>query len=121
MEIALVVTIVLSFALISASVIKKGGEPLTREEAIAISKTSPIVQTALSEAGDKTTLKVKYYSAEYIRSWAEKSSDDVLEKLPRDHGVWLVYWINDAPGWRITHYVDELTGKILYESWFLSG
>jgi hypothetical protein len=120
-EIVLTVTIGLLFAFISISVMIKGGEPLTREEAIAISKTSPIVQTALSEAGDRMTLEVDYFSAAYISSWAEKSSSDVLEKLPRDHGVWKIHWINDAPGWRIVHLIDELTGQILYEEWLLSG
>jgi hypothetical protein len=120
-EIVLTVTVVLFFAFISISVIIKGGEPLTREEAIAISKTTPIVQTVLSEAKDQTTIKVDYYSADYIGSLTGTFPSDVLEKLPRDHGVWRIQWTNDAPGWWIIHYIDELTGQILSERWFLSG
>lgn len=119
-EKVIVSLVVLSFALTSINTLIAAGNPITREEAIEISRNTPIVQQALSEAGGRVIVEADYWSTEYINSLRGKYPSDVTEKLPNDRGAWRVRWNNDAPGYHILHFVDELTGQILYEMWFVA-
>jgi hypothetical protein len=120
-EKVIVVLVVASFALTSMSTLITAGNPLTKEEAIEISRNTAIVQQALDETGGEMIVEAEYWSAEYINSLMGKYPSDVTEDLPNDHGVWRVHWVNYAPGYRILHFIDELTGKVLHESWFIAG
>lgn len=92
------------------------GGGLTMEEALEISRNAPVVRKALSKAKDSMVVKVDYLSADYIRSEKAKWGPyDLYAKLPDNHGVWKVIYNFGAEHY-IYHYVDELTGRILYEA-----
>jgi hypothetical protein len=115
----IVAIIATSLALISV-LIPYSGSPLTQEQAVAISRNSPHVQQAFDEGAGRVNMEVEYWSVDYIRSLKEKEPNVDTKFLPDDHGVWRVHWVNDAPGWHILHFVDELTGKILHELAFVA-
>jgi len=113
--------VVASFVLTSIGILMVQAIPLTREEALEISRNTTIVQTALNEGKGMLAIEANHWSAAHIRSLKRKYPGDVYEKLPYDHGVWRVCWDITPPGYQILHFVDELTGEILYEKWFLAG
>jgi hypothetical protein len=115
------ILIITAFILTSIIVYATGGNSLTREEAIEISRNATIVQTALNEGKGMLAIEANHWTAAYIRSLEGKYPGDVYEKLPQGHGVWRVCWDITPPGYQILHFIDELTGEILYENWFLAG
>lgn len=119
-EKVIVTVIVLSFVLTSMNVLSAATGPITREEAVEISRNTPVVQQAMSEAVDALIVTADYWSADYINSVRQEGPGDVMEKLPSDHGAWRIGWNNAAPGYHILHFIDELTGQILYEMRFVA-
>jgi len=99
--------------------------PITMEQAVEISRKTPAVQEALQHASrlgfseDEFYPGVSYWDAAYIRSLKQKHPHMwEWKNLPEDHGVWKILWIIMPPGYWISHYVDGLTGQILYEGVF---
>ena len=126
-EKTLIMLIISVLVLASATTLALQGGVLTREEAIAISKNTPIVQEALSRGKGMMITETDYWSADYIEASKKDFLDkfdklpDVYEKLPDDHGVWRVHWDVTPPGYQILHFIDELTGQIPYEEAFVAG
>lgn len=120
-ESTLVFVVLVSFVLTPINMFVVQGGSLTREEAIEISRNALIVQEALSKNKGTMLIEADYWSIDYISVEREKGPGDIMEKLPDDHGVWRVRWINDAPGYHILHFIDELSGQVLYEMWFIAG
>lgn len=122
-ETILAMFVVASFALALTNMIVQGGS-LTKDEAIEISRNTPIVQQALREKEvhrGSMVILADYWNSSYINFQRQnKYPGDITEKLPTDHGVWRIGWSNDAPGYHILHFIDELTGQILYERWFVA-
>jgi len=116
-----VMVVAFSFALTSINILIVQGGSLTKEKAIEISKNTSIVREAFNMNKGTIFVEADYWSTDYIAKQREKGPGDVLGKLPDDHGVWRVHWTNDAPGYRILHFVDELNGRVLYEMWFIAG
>jgi len=100
--------------------------PITGEQAIEISRNTPIVQEALQEASrlgfpSEFHPAISYWDATYIRSEKQEHPNArEIENLPEDHGVWKISW-SIFPGYRILHFIDGLTGQILYESVLYTG
>jgi len=117
--------VVASFVLTSVTVLLLQGDSLTREEAIGISRNTPIVQEALGlgdRLGGIPRVTADHWNATYIISLKQKNPNhEEFENLPEDHGVWRVFWIIFPPGEHILHFVDELTGQVLYEAAYYFG
>jgi len=122
-EKVIITLVALSFALTSASTLITAGNPLTKEEAIEISRNRPIVQEAFNYAGDVVyTMKAEHWDAAYIISLKEKHPNMIdWQNLPEDHGVWMIHWTITVPGLLVTHYIDEFTGEILFEGFYYAS
>jgi hypothetical protein len=123
--------IILSFAatllaVVVVSTLAVAGSPVTREEAIEISRNRPIIEEAFTWGGELAygehvvyELDVHYWNTTYIGRLKEKYPNVVeWQNLPTDHGVWRVHWDIIAPGMLVVHYIDELTGQILFEGYY---
>jgi hypothetical protein len=122
-EKSLVMLVVFVFAFTSINMLVLHGNALTKKEAIEISRNTPVVQEALNDPHTKSDMIIidaDYWNATYIRSLKEELPG-VYEELPDDHGVWRVHWGITPPGYQILHFVDELTGEILYEGVYYTG
>jgi len=93
--------------------------PVTREGAIYLSRNTPSVQEFLEDA---TTYWVNatYSDEELVRLW-KGGKPERFSNFPDDHGVWEVYWHVDlkphgVDSVGITHYIDEMTGELLWEA-----
>jgi hypothetical protein len=123
-ERVIVILVVVSFVFTSVYVLMLQGIPLTREEAIEISMNTTILREAQERGYNVVVVsdvQTDYWNADFIRSSKEKLLNEFgklpyeYTKLPDDHGVWRVFWIV-PPGLYILHFIDELSGQILYES-----
>lgn len=120
-EKVMVILVLFSFALTSITILIVQGNSLTGEEAIEISRNTSIVQEALSYGGIPR-VTADYWNATYIISLKQKyPNDEEFENLPDNHGVWRVFWIIFPPEEHILHYIDELTGEVLYEGVYYFG
>jgi hypothetical protein len=119
-----VVVILAAFSFVWASsyVLVVQGISLTQDEAIGISMKTSIIRYAQERGYDvgMSDVKASHWSVDFIRSEKLKGSSDVMQRLPDDHGVWRVFWNIGPPGLYVLHFIDELTGQILYESWFVA-
>jgi hypothetical protein len=124
-EKAILILVVLSFILVSASTLEPRvlGSPLTREEAIEISWNTPLMKEAiLRRRGnlEDFSLDIENWNASYIKVLKDEYDYDPFKRLPDDHGIWKIDWDIGSPPGGVLQYVDELSGQILYESWFWS-
>lgn len=111
----LVALVIASFALASTISLGVQGTALTNEEAIKISRNTATVQESLSHGGIPR-VTADHWNATYIISFKQEHPNlREIENLPENHGVWRVFWVVLQPGYHILHYIDDLTGKVLYE------
>lgn len=121
---ALVIVIVLSCALTSTVILgpRVLGKPLTREEAIEISRNTSIVETVFyyrrhDEFG-VLTLEIEHWNTTYIASikqeYAYMGEKNPYGFLPDDRGVWKLHWIVDSTS--TLQWIDDITGQIIKES-----
>lgn len=111
---------VVSLALTSVGVLSIREVPLTREEAIEISKGSSLVKEGLAIAYS-TSVEAYYYNSQRIEElrklhpafWEEK----VARKLPKGHSVWeIIWWFHKGVGgYTIGVIVDAEVGAIINE------
>jgi len=95
---------------------------ITKQEAIEISRNTPIVQEALSYGGEEASrVTADHWNATYIALLRQEHPNlREIENLPEDHGVWRVFWVI-LPGYDILHFIDESTGQILFEGTYYVG
>jgi len=118
----MVMLVIVSFAFTSINLISAQGSAITREQAIEISRNTPIVQEAIGSSRGLMVIEAYYWSAIYIGTLKEKHPNMTeWRNLPEDHGAWRVHWDITPPGYQITHYIDELTGQILFEGVYYAG
>jgi len=114
----MIMLIVLSFALTSINVTLRGFSTLTRAEATEISRNTWIVQRVFNRGHHvEYSLEAEYWSGTHILTLKkEHPNAEEWQNLPEDHGIWKIHWWISAPGYIIIHYIDEYTGRILFES-----
>lgn len=113
----------------SAYALNALGTPITREEAIEISKNSELVNEGLAIARG-FTIETHYYNSsglEQLRKW---HSDEIFkntpkdafweEKVPEGHTAWEVIWWFSGPGapsegYAVIVIVDANMGTIIYQ------
>jgi len=124
-EAVIVIVVLLSFILVSANTLGSRivGSPLTREEAVEVSWNTPVMKEALFRRRgnlEDFSLDIQNWNASYIKLLKDEYDYDPFKRLPDDHGIWKVDWdIGSRPG-GVLQYIDELSGQVLYESWFWS-
>ena len=93
--------------------------PITEEEAIEFSLNSPTMQGYINQNMSYFLGSVEYVDIARIQRMKEYSS--TWSFFPNDHGVWRLEWsVWDETGATrtfamITHFVDEMTGQIIWE------
>ena len=126
LEKIMVILVIVSFFLTSISVLTVQAGPLTREEAIEISKNSALVQEGLAKSR-YTTIQAHYYNSSMLEQLKEWHSDEIFENVPKDafweekvpegHSVWEILWSfsEGVGGYNIGVIVDAETGTIITE------
>ncbi len=102
--------------------------PLSKEEAVEISKKSMLVKEGLAIAGS-FTIETGYYNSSMLEQLREWHSDKTFknapkdafweEKVPAGHSVWQLIWWFRYPGlggYNVIVIVDAETASIIYET-----
>jgi hypothetical protein len=111
---------VVSFAFTSVSLLSIREVPLTREEAIEISKGSSLVKEGLAIAYS-ISVEANYYNSQRIEQLRELHpafwEEEVARKLPKGHSVWDIIWYfhKEIGGYTIGVIVDAEVGAIINE------
>jgi len=120
--------VVLSFTLTLMSTLIVAGNPLTREEAIEISRNSELVKQSLAIARS-FSIETHYYNLSALENLRQWHSDPIFqnaskdsfweEKLPDGHTAWeVIWWFNyyRAGGLSVQVIVDAETGTMIHEA-----
>ena len=119
MERIVVAFVIVSFALTSMIVLVESGNPLSREEAIEISRNTELVQKRMEEA-DRYTFEIRHFNQTQIEKIVEQYPYR-REWYPEDHGAWDITWYFHPEGAAsavarvVSHTIDDETGEILFE------
>jgi len=117
---------VVSFAFTSVSLLSIREVPLTREEAIEISKGSSLVKEGLAIAYS-ISVEANYYNSQRIEQLREWHQEEIFENVPKDefweekvpkgHSVWEIIWYigTGIGGYNIGVIVDAEVGVIITE------
>jgi hypothetical protein len=111
---------VVSFAFTSVCLLSIREVPLTREEAIEISKGSSLVKEGLAIAYS-ISVEAHYYNSQRIEQLRELHpafwEEEVARKLPKGHSVWDIIWYfhKGIGGYTIGVIVDAEVGAIINE------
>ena len=103
------------------------GNPITREEAIEISKNSELVKEGLA-AAHRFTIETNYYNSSRLEQLKKWHSDEIFKNVPRDafweekvpegHSAWeVIWWLrHGVDGHTVIVIVDAETGNIIHEA-----
>ena len=126
LEKAIITLAVISFAFTSVSLLSIREVPLTREEAIEISKGSSLVKEGLAIAHG-TPVEAHYYNSQRIEQLREWHQEEIFknvpkdefweEKVPKGRSVWEIIWYfsEGVGGYTIIVIVDAEVGVIITE------
>lgn len=126
LERIMVAVVIVSLAFTSVSLLSIQEVPLTREEAIEVSKGSSLVKEGLAIAYS-VSMEANYYNSQRIEQLREWHQDEIFknvpkeefweEKIPKGHCVWeIIWWIGTGIGsYAIIIIVDAEVGKIIAE------
>jgi hypothetical protein len=113
--------VLIPFSLTSAGILIANQGPITREEAIDISRNTKLVRD-LMEKADRYTLEIFYLNkTEVNRFRADYPYSGLLEMYPADRDIWVVMWYIHPKGTAssvadgVNHVIDAETGQILHE------
>jgi len=108
--------VIVSFAFTSVNLLSAQGSPITREEAIEISKNATLVQEGLAIARS-TSIEALYLNSTEVEQKKEGSSRILFENVPEGHSVWEIRWWFGAGlgGYVIGVIVDAEVGAIITE------
>jgi len=96
------------------------GDPITKEEAIEISKNSQLVKEGLAAYG-YFTFGAAYYNSSWVEQMKKGHAREMYERVPEGHGVWKVHWTFTLSeglwvGYTVIVVVDAETGTIIHET-----
>jgi len=120
----MIITLVIaSFAFTSINTLIAVGGPITREEAIEISRNTKLVRSRLEEA-DRYSFEIRHFNQTQIEKIIEQYPDR-RAWYPKDHGAWDITWYFHPRGAVsavarvVSHTIDDETGQILFEEGIL--
>lgn len=116
LEKVIILTVIGVFAFSSVNSLSALGNPITREEAIEISKKSELVKEGLAMAYS-FSVDATYYNSSMIEQMKLGHNKEVYEKVPEGHGAWEVIWgiRKDVGGYLIIVIVDAENGMLVHE------
>lgn len=116
LERIIVTLVIVSFSFTSLSLLSIPEVPLTREEAIEISKGSSLVQEGLAIAYG-TSIEALYHNSTEVEQKKEGPSRYLYENVPEGHSVWEIRWYigTGIGGYVIGVIVDAEVGVIITE------
>lgn len=105
------------FVVSSVNLLGALGNPVTREEAIEISKNSELVKEGLATA-HSFSVDATYYNSCMVEQMKQGYDRELYEKVPEGHGIWNVVWgiHKGVGGYLIIVIVDAETGTINHET-----
>lgn len=117
LESIIIAVAVVSFIFTSICLLGIREIPLTREEAIEISKGSSLVKEGLAKSR-YTTIETHHYNSQRIEELKEWHSDIFWgQKVPEGRSVWEIIWYfsRGIGGYNVIVIVDAEIGAILSE------
>ena len=116
-EKVIILTVIGVFVLSSVSSLSAFGNPITRQEAIEISKNSDLVKEGLAIA-HSFSVDATYYNSSMVEQLKLGHNREIFENVPEGHGAWEVVWgINrGGGGYLIIVIVDAETGTVIHET-----
>jgi len=96
------------------------GNPITREEAIEISKNSELVKEGMATFSFFGVVDVNYRNSSWVEQMKKGHARATYEKVPEGHSIWDVEWTFQISEWGFVGYtviviVDVELAKIVYE------
>lgn len=112
--------VIAAFIVTSVNSLSALGNPITREEAIEISKNSNLVKESLAVAYS-FTIEANYYNSSMVEQLKTSHLREIFENVPEGHSVWQVIWWfryseGLAAGYDIIVIIDAETGTIIHET-----
>jgi len=125
----IILLVIGAFIVAYVNLLKTPGDPITREEAIEISKNSELVKEGLTIA-HRFTIETNYYNSSRLEQLKKWHSDDIFknvptdafweEKVPEGHSAWeVIWWISyqtKLGGCAVIVIVHAETATIIYEA-----
>jgi len=118
-EKVIILTVIGVFILSSINSLSALGNPVTREEAIEISKKSELVKEGMATHGYFGIGEVGYYNSSWVEQMKKGHARETYEKVPEGHGIWQVIWTfgnGIMRGYTVIVIVDAETGAIIHET-----
>jgi len=88
---ALILFVVVAFIVASAYSLSMPACPISREEAIEISKQSELVRKGLADAHN-FEVEATYYNSSMVEKLKAGHLREIFQKVPEGHSVWNVGW-----------------------------
>jgi len=116
LERILVTLVIVSFVFTSVTILSIEEAPITREEAIEISKGSSRVKEGLAIAFG-SGVEATYYNSSMVEQLKLRHNREIYEKVPKGHSIWQITWYigTGIGGYTIGVIVDAEIGVIITE------
>lgn len=120
LEKAMILLVVGTFIVTSINSLNALGNPITREEAIEISKNSGLVKEGMATT-QRASIDPTYYNSSMVEQLRAGHNRELYERVPVGHSVWNVvwwfsYWIGSSSGYTVIVIVDAETGIMIHET-----
>ena len=95
------------------------GNPITREEAIEISRNSGLVKEGVATT-ERASIDPTHYKSSMVEQLKAGHNRELYERVPVGHSIWKVVWwfsyrIGSSSGYNIIVIVDAETGMMIHE------
>lgn len=120
-EKVMILTVIGVLILSSVNSLSRLSNPITREEAIEISKKSELVKEGMATHGYFGIGDIGYYNSSWVEQMKKGHAREIYEKVPDGHGIWKVTWTFTLGeglmvGYTVIVIVDAETGAIIHET-----
>jgi len=120
LEKAMILLIVAVFIVTSINSLNALGNPITREEAIEISKNSGLVKEGMATT-QMASIDPTHYNSSMVEQLRGGHNWELYERVPVGDSVWKVvwwfsYWIGGSSGYTVIVIVDAETGIMIHET-----
>ena len=121
---ALILLVIGTLIVTSIDSLSAIGDPMTKEEAIEISRNSVNVKEGLAMYYS-FGIQANYYNSSWVARMKKGYWSDILAEVPEGHSVLEIVWWFKRRGMLETHpaivLIDAETGIIVYDKWGVVG